>query len=453
MKIAIVGAGKLGTWIAESLVGGDHSVTIIDKEESLLTKLDSYIDVMTIAGNGKQISLLQEIDIHTYDYLISTTDRDEKNIVICSLAKSLGCSKTIARVRDPEHMNQIDYLKKVFNIDYITNPDLAITQEIYKYLVEKYTLKGGIFTTGKISLLEFSIDNLSRSIGKTISEIQNLIGEPKIIALSRNGKIIVLAPELKLMEDDTLYVIGEKTLIENLGNVVLDKGKYTDLQKVMIAGGGKTGFYLAKMLSEFNVSVKLIEINKARCQYLSMNLDDVLILNGDATDVDLLEEENFSEMDAFVSVTGYDEDNLLLALMAKQQKIEDVIAKVSRDSYSQLIENMGVDMALNPVDISASYILKYILGSRRVLSSQLIQGQAELLEVFVDNNMRCVDQKIKNLDLHKGLSIVAIQRDSEVIIPDENTVIKDGDRMNVFVLLTDVDDLEKLLRMRKTGLF
>ena len=162
MKIAIVGAGKLGIRIIEALLGGDHSVTVIDKDEALLQKLNSQLDILTVLGNGKQISLLNNINISSYDYLIAATNSDEKNIVICAFAKQLGCSKVIARVRDPEHMNQFDFIKNTMHIDYLVNPDLSISLEIHKYLVEKYTLTNGIFSTGKIALLEFSADKCQK---------------------------------------------------------------------------------------------------------------------------------------------------------------------------------------------------------------------------------------------------------------------------------------------------
>jgi trk system potassium uptake protein TrkA len=209
------------------------------------------------------------------------------------------------------------------------------------------------------------------------------------------------------------------------------------------------GLYLARLLSEYGASVKLIEVRKARCQYLSANLENVLVLHGDATDVSLLEDEDFGEMDAFVSVTGYDEENLLLALMAKQRGIEDVIAKISRESYTGLIESMGIDMALNPVDISASYMLRLIQGSQLIVFSQLIQGQAEMIEFIADDDMMLADRPISELGLPDGVIIAAIHRGSEVIIPTGDTEIEEGDRVIIFCLLSEVTDLEKLLRIRK----
>ena len=453
MKVAIVGAGKLGIKITEALLGGDYSVTIIDKNENLLQKLGSQMDLMTVNGNAKQISLLESIGIETYDYLISATNSDEKNIVICSFAKKLGCKKVIARVRDPEHMNQLDFIKDTMDIDYIVNPDLSITIEIYKFLVEKYTLSNGIFSSGKISLIEFSLDKMPEFIDKQIDEVENILGNMLVVAISRNGKVIIPKKDCVINKEDSLYVVGEKTPIMKLNSHVHQKGKYTNLQKVMIIGGGKTGLYLAQKLSEFGISVKIIEKDKARCQYLSAHLDDVLILHGDATDINLLEEENIDEMDAVVTATGFDEENLLLALMAKKHGIEDVVAKISRESYSSLIESMGIDMALNPLDITASHVLRFIQGSKRVISSQLIQGQAEVIEIIADVHMKLIHKPIHHLCLPDGVIIAAIHRGTDVIIPTDDTEIEKNDRVIILFLLSAIPDLEKLLRSGKPGFF
>jgi trk system potassium uptake protein TrkA len=220
----------------------------------------------------------------------------------------------------------------------------------------------------------------------------------------------------------------------------------------MIAGGGKTALYLSRSLAEYGAAVKLIESDKARCQYLSTNLENVLVLHGDATDIELLNDENLSEMDAFVSATGYDEENLLLALMAKQSGVEDVIAKISRENYSSLIESMGVDMALNPITISANHILRYIQGSRLIIFSRLIQGQAEFFEFVADEDMILVNKRIAHLNLPKGVIIAAIHRESKVIIPNGNTEIAEGDHVLALCLLSEVSEFEKLFRIRK-GLF
>ena len=215
-------------------------------------------------------------------------------------------------------------------------------------------------------------------------------------------------------------------------------------------GGGKTGFYLADKLSEFGIAVKVIEKSKERCYYLSTHLDDVMILHGDATDTALLEEENIDEMDAFVTATGFDEENLLLALMAKQRGIEDVISKVSRQSYKNLIEKMGIDMALNPLDIITSTILRYVQGSKRIISSLLIQGQAEIMEIIASDEMKLTNVTLSELDLPDGVLIAAIHRGNRVIIPDGNTVILPDDKVTIFCLLSDIAEVESLFKPRRS---
>lgn len=238
MKIAIVGAGKLGTRVANALLGGDHSVAVIDKNEATLQKLSTQMDVMTVCANGKEISVLKEMHISSFDFLLAATDRDEKNIVIASFAKKLGCSKVIARVRDPEHMNQFDFIRDTMSIDYIINPDMAITNEIYKYLVEKYTLSNGIFSSGKVSMLECKAIKLPKLIDMQILNVNTVLKDMLIVAISRNGKIIIPHGSDMIKNEDELYIVGAKDPIRKLNNKVHEKGKYTDLQKVMIIGGG-----------------------------------------------------------------------------------------------------------------------------------------------------------------------------------------------------------------------
>ena len=216
----------------------------------------------------------------------------------------------------------------------------------------------------------------------------------------------------------------------------------------MIIGGGKTGYYLAQRLANHGTSVKLVEQSKERCQYLSSRVKNVVVLHGDGTDISMLEEENLDEMDAFVTATGIDEQNLLLAVTAKQRGIEDVISKVSREDYLSLIEHMGVDMVLNPLEISAANIYGLIQGDKRVISSTFVQGQAEIVEIIVHDDMTMKGKVLKHLDLPSGMLIAAVYRNGEVIIPDGNTKLMSSDRVIIISLLTNVPELEKLLKKR-----
>ncbi|GAB1476666.1 Trk system potassium transporter TrkA [Bacillota bacterium] len=452
MKIAIVGAGKLGLNVTEALLGTGYEITLIDKDPFLLQKVSDQFDLLTITGNGKDVDLLKSISIDTYDFLVAVTGNDEKNIVISSLAKKLGCASVIARIRDPEYMNHLDFIKDAMHIDFIVNPDLSIAKEIYKYLVEKYTLTNGYFSSGLISIIEFHSERLPELIGKRMADIGGILENMLVVAISRYGKVIVPKGKTVIEEEDYLYVLGSYDAILELKDKVHEKGLYTDLQKVMIAGGGKSGFYLAKQLSEFGIAVKIIEIDLERCRYLSEHLNNVLILNGDATDLDFLDEENIDEMDAFVSVTGFDEENLLLALIANQKEVEDVVAKVSRNSYAGLIEQMGISMAINPLNMTATEILRFIQGSKFILFSKMIQGQAEFIEIVANKHMKLTYAPLSELKLPEGVIIAAVHRSDEAIIPRGNTLILEGDRVIIFFLLSERQKLEKFIHAKGWGL-
>lgn len=453
MKVAVVGAGKLGMTITEALLGGGNEITLIDKDEALMQKITSRLDIFTVTANAKRVDLMKELKIWNYDLLISATDDDEKNMVICAFAKRLGCPQVIARVRSPEHVEQIDFIQKTMNIDYVVNPDMACASEIYKYLVEKYTLADGCYTFDGVSILEFKVDKLPVLIDKEIRQTNKILGNMLITAISRNGKIIVPNGFTKIEAGDNVYVIGLERKIKDLAEDVHEKKRYTDLERVMIAGGGKTGYYLAKKLSDFGVSVKIIEMDRERCEYLTDRLNNVLVLYGDATDPNLLYEENLEEMDAFVAVTGFDEENLLLSLMAKQRKIEDVVAKVSRKSYSALIQTLGVTMTINPMDMCATNILRFIQKSGIVIFSQLIQGQAEFTEIWAEKGMPLTEKNLTDLEIPQGILISAIHRDNEIIIPDGRTQVQEGDRVVILSLLSSIPSLEGLIRQTKSHLF
>ena len=440
MKVAIVGAGKLGCAITEALLGGGNEITLIDKDESLIQKVSSRYDILTVAANAKRVDVMEELKIWDYDLLIAATDQDDRNIVICSFAKELGCPQTIARVRSPEHVEQLEFIMKTQRIDHIVNPDLACAQEIYKYLTEKYTLKDGQFLADGVTILEFKIDKIPALVDTQVRDLPGILPSVLIAAVSRGGKIIVPNGSTKLLAGDTLYLIGQEQQIKDIS-----KG-YTDLKRVMIAGGGKTGYFLAKMLSDFGAAVKIIEVDRARCEWLSAKLNGVLVLHGDATDTSLLRDENMDDMDAFVAATGFDEENLLLSLTAKQHNVDEVVAKISRKSYASLTETLGVSMIINPVDMCASNILRFIQKDGIVIFSQLIQGQAEFIEVWAERGMPLTEKTLLDLDIPEGVIIAAIHRGDDVIIPSGRTKVQVGDRVIILSLLSSVPKLEGLLK-------
>ncbi|MBR2098888.1 MAG: NAD-binding protein, partial [Firmicutes bacterium] len=216
MKVAIVGAGKLGCAITEALLGGGNEITLIDKDESLIQKVSSRYDILTVAANAKRVDVMEELKIWDYDLLIAATDQDDRNIVICSFAKELGCPQTIARVRSPEHVEQLEFIMKTQRIDHIVNPDLACAQEIYKYLTEKYTLKDGQFLADGVTILEFKIDKIPELVNTQVRDLPGVLPSVLIAAVSRGGKIIVPNGSTKLLAGDTLYLIGQEQQIKDI---------------------------------------------------------------------------------------------------------------------------------------------------------------------------------------------------------------------------------------------
>ncbi|MBR2674372.1 MAG: Trk system potassium transporter TrkA [Mogibacterium sp.] len=446
MKIAILGAGKLGLRIVEALIDGDYDITLVDSNDEKLNRIAQQYDVMTVCGDAKTIELLKEIDVSDTDFLFSVTASDDTNILAASFAKALGAKYVGARVREPEHMHQLGFIRDHCKIDMLINPDLLISGEIYRYLIEKYTLGNGVYTFDQIALIEFEANKLPEIIGGDLTQFRARMSDFLIIGISRSGKMIIPHGSDKIAEGDVLYLIGGKENILKLSKKVHSKQRHSDARRVMIIGGGKTGYYLAERLADYGSEVKIIERDRQHCHYLTNNLRKVMVIHGDGTNVQLLVDEDLDRMDAFVTCTGYDEENLLLALIAKNHGVEDVISKVSRESYKDLISKLGIDMVLNPLDITASFLLRAIRGSHRVLSSVLLQGQAELMEIFASDRISMLGKPVKELKLPEYVIIAAIRRGSTTIIPDGNTVIQDGDRVIVVCLVSEIGYIEKLMK-------
>lgn len=451
MKVMIVGAGKLGFKLAESMVLEDIDVTVIDINGKVLDLVNEHLDVLTVLANGIDISILKELNIETYNLLVAATSNDETNTIICSLAKKLGCKKTIARIRNPEYMLQLDFIKSVMGIDRIINPDLITAQAIEKYLLKNYNFYSGEFASGKVQMIDCNIEHMEEFVGKKIMELE-YFDELLITAISRNGDIIIPNGSTVLKEMDTIHVIGKTRDINNLNDRFTKDITKKEVERVMILGGSNIGFYLAQRLAKANISVTLIEQKKERCQEISEILEDALIIHGDGTDITLLDEERISSMDAFIGVTGFDEENLLMALMAKQSGVSKTIAKISRQNYAKIIDRLGIDVALNPIYIAASSILKYIRGGKIVSVSLLIGGDGEVTEIIIGKDLPIIGKTLEELKLPKGIIIGAIVREGEVIIPKGKSTIESGDRIVVFCLSEDLPTLKIFFKSHKGGL-
>ena len=445
MKIAIVGAGKLGTAIASALINGGHDITLLDNSEERSQNISQNLDVFTITADAKKIDVLKDMRINEYDLLISATDNDERNIVVCSFAKKLGCPKTIARVRAPEHVEQLDFIKENMGIDFIINPDKACADEIFKFITREFAISGGKISKDGVGVLEFRADKMPELLDRQVKDTKELLEDLLIAAVSREGKVLIPNGSTLIKSGDTVYVIGLQESIDKIQSVVKESASSKKLGKVMIAGGGNTGYFLAKQLIDYGASVKIIELSRARCEQLSSELSRVLILNADATDTAFLREENLAGMDAFIALTGFDEENLLLSLIAKQSNVPKIVSKISRKSYESLTESLGNIMIINPMDICATEILHLIRTDGVLLFSQVINGQAEFREIQATAGMPMTEHTLSELNIPEGVLFAAIERDGAAMIPNGSTKIQAGDKVLILSMLSSAGELERLI--------
>ncbi len=314
--------------------------------------------------------------------------------------------------------------------------------------MESYTFYFDDYAKGRVSVVNFNIRSLPEFVNKPIKDLV-LFDELVIVAISRKGDIIIPNGDTVLRENDILYTMGQKGKIKTIADLLKTSIGKKYIKNAMILGGSKIGVYLAQAMSQKGIRVKIIESNLDRCRVLSELLpDNVLVIHGEGTDIDLLEEENLADMDAFIGVTGFDEENLFMSLRAKQLDITKVIAKISRQSYVHIIEKLGIDMAINPVNITASDILKYIRGGRVISVSLLLDGQAEVTEIIASKNLTVLNTPLKDLNLPKGIIIGAIVHKGKVHVPNGDSKIQSGDRIVVFSLLSEVPALETFFRLK-----
>lgn len=452
MRIMIIGAGKLGMKVAASLVSPDNYITLIDINPKVIQKASNELDVLAIAADALEADIYDDLNIRQYDYVLALMDNDEKNLVVSCVVKKLGCKKVVARLRGPEYMNHQELMKDTFNIDQVLNPDMLVSHEIFNYLINQHKDFNQFFTGPTIGMLEVRAETIKGMVGDRVLNASNYLENMLIVSISRKGKLIIPKSHVTIEENDVLYLLGKKTDIAKISPFIDTKVEGTNIKKVMIMGGGKTGFYLGKLLSDAGISVKIIEKDLERCEYLAEKLSNVLVLHGDATDMSLLQEENLASMDAFVSATGYDEDNIILALTAQQYGVKEVLAKTSRGNYSLLMDKVGVN-TLNTLEITTSYILRLVQSRSFVSSSFFLQGQAEVLEVIAQPDMMITGKMLKELDFPKGVLVSLIYRNNTTIVPAGNTRIQPNDRLIFFSMLSDIPELERMLRATKKKLF
>ncbi|MDW7657486.1 MAG: Trk system potassium transporter TrkA [Bacillota bacterium] len=447
MKIIIVGDGKVGYTLAENLSKEDHDVTIVDKNPEALRRAHDNLDVMCIKGSGVSVTVLLEAGIRDADLLLAATSSDEMNMVCALTGKKLGAKRTVARIRDPEYANELSMLKNELDLDMIINPEQATALEIVKLLQFPSALNVESFARGRVRLIEIKVTEDVPIIGMKLKKISGRINASVLIgAIERQGEVFIPDGEAEIMVNDTIYIVGN-TL--NTFNFCKALGKCTlKVRRVMIVGGGRIGYYLSKMIIQMGMKVKLIEIDKARCQELSELLPEALIIQGDGTNTEFLDSENLRDMDAFIAMTGRDEDNLILSLLAKQAGVQKVISKVARINSESLIKALEIDSIVSPRLITANHILQYVRGLKNAQTTSIetlyktVNGQAEILEFLVRQDRWYLNTPLKKLKMIKNTIIAAIVRKNDIIIPHGSDVLHLNDRIILFAKVMALDNLD-----------
>jgi len=408
LKIIIIGAGKVGCQIAKTLSSEKHDVTLIEKDDVIRQSAQNSLDVLTILGNGANVRTLEEAGIKQADMVIAVTSSDEVNMIACMTAKQFGVPQKIARIRNPEYLYANALSREKLGIDLTINPERATAREIVKLLKSPINVaQVQSFAGGKVQLFELKVEESFPFINQQLKAIT--FKYPILVAaIYRNDKIIIPGGEEKIIAGDNLYVLIKKDYFLELNEIFNQKP--LSVQNVIILGGSRIGIQAALILTKLGISTKLIERDKEKCEKIAESLPHTLVINGDGTNIDLLKSEGVETTDGFVAVTGYDEDNLLVALLAKHLGAKKVIAKVDRTNYIPILEKIGVDAVVNPRMTTASAILRFIRRGKIISLTLLKEGEAEVIELIVSPHSKIINTPLRKANLPQNSIIGAIVR-------------------------------------------
>ncbi len=449
MKIVIAGIGMVGYNLAKSLSNEKNDITCIDLSPDAATLVEDSLDVLSIQGNSASISILKSAGVDKADVFIAVCNKDEVNMISCLIAKRLGAKHTVARVREPEFTAEIDLIKKELGIDLVINPEYATATQILRLLRFPNALDIEAFYRGRVELVGFRVQREDFIAGQPLFTIQKKLGKSQILfcAVERDGQTIIPNGSTVINAGDKVYIIGD---ILGINEFFKTLGRITQkVKSVMIVGGGRTAYYLSKLLTDLNKSVKIIDKDYERCKELSIQLPEALILNGNGTEQEVLVTENIDKTDGFIALTGDDEDNLIISLYAKQIGVPKVISKINRQDYYDVISKLDIDSFINPKLITAYTILHYVHGLQMGESGkmeaiyQIAGGNADAVEFHITNETKHLGTPLKELGskLKKGILIVSILRNGQIIIPEGGTSLLSGD--NIII----VSNTDKILSM------
>ncbi len=442
MKAIIIGTGKVGFQIAKTLSLQDHDVVVIEKDENKYQLAQNTLDVLAINGNGATMSILEKAGIRQADIIIAMTGVDEVNMIACMIAGQFGIDKKIARIRNPEYIRNKELLKKQIGIDFVINPEIATAKQIVNLLESPINVAQiEEFAGGKVQLFELRVKEGSSFVDKKLKDLN--LGYPfLVIAIYRDDEIIIPHGEERIRLSDNVYILGGREHFSNLDTII---GTHpANIRNVMILGGSNIGIHTTLMLSKHGINTKLIEMDRKKCEQLASRLPDTLVINSDHRNTDLLKSEGIQTTDGFVAVTGDDESNILVSLMAKHLGSHKVIVKIDRTEYAPLMEKMGIDAVVNPKITTASVILRFIRKAKVTSLTLLREGKAEVMELVAQHTSKAVNKSLKQINLPTDSIVGIIVRNNKVIVPRGNDVIQPKDKVIIFTLPSATKKIEKI---------
>ena len=438
MKIIIVGAGRVGASLAESLVSEHNDITLIDPDPKVLADLQDRYDLRTIAGNGALPRVLKQAGAEDADMLVAVTRSDETNLVACRMAALMfNVPRRIARVRSPEMMEQAQLQgDEGFNVDHVICPEQSVTNHIERLIEFPDALQVLDFADGKVTLVSVRAYAGGPLVSHPIEDIRKHLPkvDVRIVALFRENQPVAVEGYTMIQPGDEVFCLSATEHVRTVMSELRRMSK--PVTKVMIAGGGNIGLRLAKSLEE-NYQVKVIDADRKRCEDLANQLGSrTLVLYGDATDEDLLAEENVQDVDTFIALTNDDENNIMSSLLAKRMGARRVIALIQRKVYAELVQGGQIDIALAPSNATLSELLEHIRRGDVVAVHRLRRGVAEAIETIAhgdSKSSKVVGRAIEKIDMPKGAVIGAIVRGDKVIMAHHDTVIEAEDHIITFV--------------------
>ena len=450
MKIIIVGCGKVGTTLAEQLNRENHDITLIDCDSEALQSISDSTDVMSVTGNGAVYQVQMEAGIKEADLLIATTNSDELNMLCCLIAKKAGNCHTIARIRNPEYSAEINYIREELNLSLAINPELAAAREITRLLRFPNAIKIELFAKGRIELLKFLIPKesiLDRM--KVMDVVSRLKSNVLICAVERGDDVVIPDGNFEMRGGDKISFIAphadcadffRKAGIEN-----------NTVNSAMFVGGGKLTVYLAKALADTKIKIKIIEQDEERCRILSELLPHAMIIHGDGSDQKLLLEEGIRQTEAFASLTGFDEENILLSLYAASQSRAKLITKVNKIAFENVINALNLGSVIYPKMLTADIILQYVRAMQNSMGSnietlyKIVADKAEALEFRVRGDSPVLGIPLEKLRTRNNLLVACINRNGRIIMPRGKDTLEAGDTVIIVTTHTGLNDLRDIL--------